>query len=174
MDKQVQENKEESLFLDRWFSKIENIATGAVAITCFLILFWIVGSVFSRSFFNYPLQGVYELVALLMIPVAFLPLSYTQRFREHIRIDFLISRLSGRAYSVLETIIMVLCLIVFSIVLPQIIKHAIGLWEVGENDPGAFDVPIWPFYFFAVFGVILLMVRFLIDAIQSIQKLFKA
>ena len=174
MDEQVKEKKRGLFSVDRWFSKIEDIVTGTGAIICSLVIFWIVVAVFSRSFFNYPLQGVYEFIALLMIPIVFLPLSYTQRFKGHIRVDFLISRLRGRAYTVMEIVMTLLALIAFFIVTTQIIKHAISLWQVGESESGAFYVPIWPFYIPAALGGILLIVRFFIDTVQSIQKLFKA
>lgn len=168
--------KESSNFWERseaWLSKIEDVINYGVSLLSLFVLFWISASVLSRNLFNYPFQGVYETVGLLMVPIVFLPLSYTQRFQGHVRVDLVLNYFKKRSQALIESFLALICFLCFLTVIQRVVVHAVHLWNVGETDPAAFDMPLYPFYLIGIIGLLLLLARFLLEFVLWIQKYSK-
>lgn len=155
-------------------AKVENAFIYLVSLICFGMMIWLVASIISRSFFGTPWKGVYEFAGLLMISVVFMPLSYSQRYKEHVNVDFLVKKLKKRPFFLVQLIISLISLILFIIVGIEIAMNTLHLWEVGENEPAAFSVQLWPFYLSAVLGAFMLATRFIIELFNYAKELLGA
>jgi TRAP-type C4-dicarboxylate transport system permease small subunit len=68
-------------------------------------------SVSGRKFFNQPLNGYVDYIEAAMPVIAFMGVSYVQRFGGHIRMDMIIGKMRGRVLWALELLTVTLILV---------------------------------------------------------------
>ena len=105
--------------LATWHGAIDGIsaimaAVGGLALLLLLVI--VAASVAARYFINKPLIFVDEVASYLMLGIVFLGLAPAVKAGGHIRVEVLVSRLSGRTARIVETAALVVA-IVFGVVL---------------------------------------------------------
>jgi TRAP-type C4-dicarboxylate transport system permease small subunit len=126
-----------------------------------------VGDVVSRSFFNKPIPGSFELSEYLLAVIVLLGAAYTQQVKGHVGVDFLSSRFSTKIQATLQALTTLACLSIVAILVWQ--GYLEGIHEKAVSDQ--LRVPQWPFKLLVAFGGLLLWLELLLDLISSIQKI---
>ena len=155
-----------------WHWVIEAIAWGsrlAIGIMMALITVEVVG----RKLFALPIRGTVEIVAALMVVIVFLAWSYTQSHDGHVRVEFLVQRLGHKTRSMLEAIIILVMLGIFSIMIWQTLVYALDAQSVGLRYDTA-RIAIFPFRLVVSIGIFFLWLQLLIRLVSSIAGLLPA
>jgi TRAP-type mannitol/chloroaromatic compound transport system permease small subunit len=124
-----------------------------------------------RSFFNRPIDGVVELVAVTMAVIVFCQLADTVRLGKLTRSDAFLSKLQGSnnmaarllvmSFDVLGIAVMV-CIIVGTT--PILIESIQRGYYIGEQ--GVFTLPDWPIKAIIVLGSVACALCFLVRAVH--------
>ena len=152
-----------------WHWVIEAVAWGSrVAIILTMLLITV--EVLLRKFFAFSIVGTVEIVSALMVVIVFLAWSYTESQQGHVRVEFLVQRLGRKTQSVLEAIITLVMLGVFSIMIWQATLYALDAQRVGLLYETA-RVAVFPFRLIVPIGVFFLCLQLVIRLGSSIARL---
>jgi len=129
--------------LHRGFMPIEDFANLAAAAAIMLLMVLGVLQIVLRTVFNTPINGYIDLVELSMASMAFLGAAYTQRLGSHIRMELLVSRLSGRALWLLEAIGAAIAMFVIAVLIYHSYGHFLRAYTLGDTTIDA-EYVTWP------------------------------
>ncbi|ANB34959.1 TRAP-type C4-dicarboxylate transport system permease small subunit [Rhodovulum sulfidophilum] len=135
--------------LDRGLYRLERQLALVAGLTVFVLMLLAVISVGGRHFFNQPLPGSVDWIQQGMPLIAFLGIAYTQRDGGHIRMDILVSRLSGRALWAAETVTTLAMLVVMALLVWGSFAHFQRSFDWGAplfSRDSSIDInlPLWP------------------------------
>ncbi|PRY85370.1 TRAP transporter small permease subunit [Donghicola tyrosinivorans] len=121
--------------LDRKLLRLERFMALLAGLSVFGLMVLAVVSVTGRNGFNQPLPGYVDWIQQLMPLIAFMGISFVQRDGGHIRMDILVSRLSGRALWLFEFITTALVLLLMVML----------VWGTWAHFDRSFDMtkPMW-------------------------------
>ena len=97
---------------DRALLPVERVFALFSGLAVFSLMFLAAYSVSGRKFFNQPLNGYVDYIEAAMPVIAFMGVSYVQRFGGHIRMDMIIGKMRGRVLWALELLTVTLILVV--------------------------------------------------------------
>ena len=97
--------------LDRALLPLERFCALLSGLAIFSLMFLAVYSVTGRKFFGSPMMGYVDIIEVMMPIIAIMGVAYVQRDGTHIRMDMLVSKLSGRALWLFELISVLMILI---------------------------------------------------------------
>ena len=97
--------------LDRALLPLERFCALLSGLAIFSLMFLAVYSVTGRKFFGSPMMGYVDIIEVMMPMIAIMGVAYVQRDGTHIRMDMLVSKLSGRALWLFELISVLMILI---------------------------------------------------------------
>ena len=169
MENSPKEGKKNGLdIVEGWLSKIEIIIAWAMAVMSMIIMFWIVAGITGRFVFLNPLKNT-EFIALLMIPLGYLPLSFGLKHDVHVRVDFFINMLKGRVlYHRINAVLPLLGIFGLAIVTVTSFQYTHELFVSGEIEMNAYETELWYFYGAGSLGFALLTIRLMIQFIENL------
>lgn len=140
-------------FLVKLSDQVAKLLMVMAAGWAFVLSFIILADILGRSLFNYPLNGVKEIVANSIVMIVFLQAGYAIRSRSMLRAEFLVSRFP-KAFKRLSLFLSYLFgLVFFVIVFTSGWDFAIESWVKGHYEgEGALHVPSWPTRFIILIG----------------------
>ncbi len=156
------------------FSVMNSMGTAWV----FVLLVIINLDIGGRVFFNHPLRGVSEIVAMSIVACVFLQIAHTLKTGRLTRSEILLNVLQKRLPKLrqfLEGIYHLVgaCLlaVLFSASVPLFTRS----WEIGEyvGAEGDFMAPIWPVKLIILIGCAAGSLQFLIIAARSFREIFR-
>lgn len=106
-----------------------------------------------------PLVGMSELSVFVLIIVTYLGLSGGEEMRQHVRVEVVLSRLSGRTKLLVEWIVSVFELLTISLMLVAVCINALKSFRTGEAVTGAVQLPLWPVKWIMVVGLFLYLLQ---------------
>lgn len=111
----------------------------------FLIFIMVMTSVdiVLRYVFLRPLEGSYELVSLMMVPIALFGVSEAQARNIHIRVVAVQERLPMRARLLAETLSLLIMLGIAALLTWQAAVFAMEAWRIGDTMLGHTRLPTW-------------------------------
>ena len=142
----------------------------AAAFLMFIMVFTSLDIVL-RYVFNKPLEGSYELVSLIMVPVALFGISEAQAQNAHIRVAALQERLPLRARLLLETLTLLIMLGVSALLTWQAATYAIEAWRIGDLVMGISRLPTWHARAAVAVGTGCLSLRLVMQLARSVFRL---
>ncbi len=161
-------------FTDKIFSvpfKITKIlGSGLIMVTVLLMTINVVG----RYIFKRPVEGSDELIGFLILCTAAFAFSYTQREKQHLRVDVLIDRLSGKVRDFLDLFALILGLGVSIIISWQMFEAArkyILHIQGGPPVSWILGIPYYPFLLVLGVGYGVYALAVFSDAITFMIKL---
>lgn len=165
-----------SMLMDKIFSNPVKLMLAIGSCAIFAIMALMTVDVIGRYFFKHPIVGSDEIVGVLLICLAACGFSYTQRLKQHIRVDLLTSHLPVKARLALDLITnLIALLVVFGITWQMFVAARRYLLHLQGGSPVSvtLGIPWYPFIIilgagFAIFGLILLA-----DFIAGILKVGK-
>lgn len=157
----------------RLLDRIAQIFAWIACLFCFVMMVHVTADVTGRTFFNYPLIGTLEIVsAYYMTLLAFLPLAWVTRQREHIFVELFTSRMSFRNTLRLDVFVALLTLFYVSLFGWQAAIMAIEKTEIGESWEAATGyIPVWQSRWVLVTGLASMAIFVLLQILKDIAVL---
>lgn len=139
----------------------------------FALMVLINADVFSRFLFNFPIQGVTELVELSIVGIVFLQAGDAVRMGRLTRSDGLFSKLVQRRPVIghsLGALFDLAGAVFFIAILLGAVPRLVEAYERGyfAGNEGIFVVPVWPVRLILVIGCIVIVSQFLMRAKRHI------
>ncbi|MCF2906642.1 TRAP transporter small permease [Octadecabacter sp. CECT 8868] len=129
--------------LNRGLIPIEDLANLLAAVAIMALMFLGVAQIVLRTIFNNPIDGYIDLVELSMASMAFLGAAYTQRMGSHIRMELLMSRLSGRGLWAVEAFGAAVAMFIIGVLIYYSYGHFLRAYTLGDTTIDA-EYPVWP------------------------------
>ena len=155
--------------LERIFALVSGLAV-------FSLMFLAAYSVTGRKFFNQPLSGYVDYIEAAMPVIAFMGVSYVQRFGGHIRMDMIIGKMRGRLLWAMELFTIILMLVVMAALIWGSWAHfdrSFDLTKPMWSRDSSIDIgiPMWPSKLLIPVAFGLLSVRLSLQAIGYARAL---
>ena len=147
-------------------SKVEGTLNIVGVALIMILMFLTVADIIGRYVFLSPILGAVEISELIMAPIVMFGIAYTQRIGGNVRFGLFIERVpKGRAYHITESISLIVCLLVFTILTFYSLKTALFNLEI-KSQTGMMLWPTWPSHLCIPIGGFLVCIRFAIQLIQ--------
>jgi tripartite ATP-independent transporter DctM subunit len=145
---------------------------GMGVILLLAIMFLLVAEVILRRFFNRPFTGTFELVQFMLVTIVYLGTAYTATKKAHIAVDLVVSKLSPKAQTVIDTLTLFMSFGLIALMTWRNIFRARNLWLQNESS-FLLSVPFFPFYYLVAFGCGVLSLVLLVQFLESLSKTHK-
>lgn len=148
--------------------------TAIGAVTLAIMMFLSIADICGRFFFNKPVPGTYEMVALMVVLVGCLGLGYCQLVKGNIMIDIFTKRLSPRGQAGMNVISYLISIAICGLICWQgsLRMHEYLLKQFGGRTI-VLGIIYWPFMLlFAVCFAWVTMI-FCLDLYKSLREVFK-
>jgi TRAP-type C4-dicarboxylate transport system permease small subunit len=136
-------------------------------IATFVMMLLVVINVLGRYLINKPLTGTLEFTESLLVLIIFLSVALTQYDGGHIRVILLTRRLKQPWSHVLSVACMLAGAFFFGWCAIAAWNFAYQAWTFNEQEWGTVVFPLWPVKFVVFFGILLLAIQFLLDAVAE-------
>lgn len=161
---------------DRALLPLERIFALVSGLAVFSLMFLAAYSVTGRKFFNQPLSGYVDYIEAAMPVIAFMGVSYVQRFGGHIRMDMIIGKMRGRLLWAMELFTIILMLVVIAALIWGSWAHfdrSFDLTKPMWSRDSSIDIgiPMWPSKLLIPVAFGLLSVRLSLQAIGYARAL---
>ena len=128
-----------------------------------------VADVLLRLFLDRPIRGAFEIVEFLMVMVVFSAMAYTGLLRGHIVIQILSSRLPECPRAILDSIADLISIGFCCLLIWQGIAQA-QMTRLRNDISGVLSIPVSPFYYVVVLGMVLMGLVFLANLLDSVGR----
>lgn len=136
-------------------------------IITFAVMCLVVTNALMRYGLNQPVKGTLELTEAALPLMIFLSLALTQYHGGHIKVVLVTQHLGQGGQRALRVIAMLMGAGLFAWAAYAGWLMAEKSWRIGELERGSIRFPIWPIKGAVCFGLLLLSIQFLIDAIYA-------
>jgi len=159
--------------LGKAFDFVERLASiGSGYLITFLMLL-VVCDVIYRFTLSKSIAGAYTLSEMIMVGICFLALSFTQKEKGHVAVDFVVVRLEGKPYQTMEIISSLLSFVICVLLFYRATIEARIAVDIRLVTSGIVEWPAWPLKIVVAFGFLLLGIRVAIQLSQQIYFAFK-
>jgi len=156
--------------VNRILWRLENgLSLASAGLVLFAMLF-VTAEVFSRNpvLFNSPIPGHLELSELLMPPLIYLAISYTQATGGHVRMTLFIDLLPPKGRAFIELVVRALSIGICAILCYFSAKHALRVWQFGDVTMSPPYFVVWPSAIMAPVGLFLLTLRMYLEVVHLV------
>jgi TRAP-type C4-dicarboxylate transport system permease small subunit len=122
-----------------------------------------------RYFFKASIPAGMELTQVMLAVLVFFSFGKAQQGKIHVRVEFLIEKLSSKTRNYWEIVVHFLALIFFAVIFGGAIGFFIDSYEMKEYFPGVIPVPIYPARGAIVIGSGLMIIELLRDLISLLR-----
>jgi len=158
--------------IGRLAHRISQVVNSVGIFIILLMMLLTTTDVFLRYLFNRPILGTVELTEFMMLIIVSFGLAYTQVNKGHIFVELIVSKFSPKTRAIIESLGYFLCLIIYLLIVWQTLVQA-DVQRIHGVKTGALEIPKYPFYIILAFGFGLLSFVFLVDLIDSLNRLIK-
>ncbi len=151
---------------------IRALSYGVCSVGMFLIIplmLMTTSDVISRSFFNKPIAGSFELSEYMLAVIILLAAAYTQQVKGHVWVDFFTVRFPPRGRNVFRVITDLASLFIISVLV--VMGYVQAHEERAVSD--MLRIPQWPFKMLVCVGGFLLWLEILMDLFESVGKVVR-
>lgn len=152
-------------FVDR-FELVLNYLS--VTLLSAMVLF-ATADVIARYIFNHPIRGALESYSLLMAGGIFLIMGYVQSTKSNIVLDLFVSRYPPRAKYVVDLVVLVITLGLFSLIAWQSFGVAFKDISSGRLIENIF-IPVYPFEFLLTFGAVMVCIESILQIVRLVYQ----
>lgn len=129
--------------LDERLGRVETWFNLVAAIFIFALMLLGIVQILGRKLFNAPVPGYIDLVELSMATFAFLGVAYCQRLGGHVRMDWLIKMIKGRAHWTMEIMSTLVALAIIGVLGWYGFEHFLRAYQLGDSTIDV-ELPVWP------------------------------
>lgn len=119
---------------------------------------------------GHPIPGAVELAGFALAWVIFLGLAPCEENHGHIRVEFLITRLSGTFRDAMELFTYGVGFFIYAIMTWQTAIDALASWKIREAIPGMFLMPVYPAKTLVPIGCALISIQLAINSMEYAKK----
>lgn len=145
------------------FHRVLGVLSGVAIL---VITLTVIIDVALRALFNAPLHGATEFSTLLMIGLVYLGLASVQAGKANFRVEVVLMLLPAGGRRLLEAVTTLLAAAAVGVVAWHTGHEAWTSVMRQEMSFGAVVFPVWPARVVITFGLVMLLVQFVIDAIR--------
>jgi TRAP-type C4-dicarboxylate transport system permease small subunit len=149
------------------FSRMLNVLSGIALVLMMALVF---ANVALRAVWN-PILGTYEFTGFLAALTIALALAHCAAKKGHVAITLFAERMPDRIQAILDTIVAILGIVLYSVLAWQCSKYAIVMYRSGEVSITTLT-PFYPFLFIVAFGFAMLAMVLLNDLFKSLRRVF--
>jgi TRAP-type C4-dicarboxylate transport system permease small subunit len=122
---------------------------------------------------GHPLMGSIDLGEIMLIPIAFFAMAYTQSIKGHVKVKIIIEHLPRRVQALLDTITLLLSTLIYALIVYAMVNRALGVIQSTAPGPvtSLLEIPIVPFYGVIAFGCLLLCLELIVDIVHALTRL---
>ena len=135
-----------------------------------IMLLTIIGIIL--RFLGAPLSGITNLSESLLIIAVYCGVAYAQQVKQHVAVEFLITRLSRTPQKILTMINLIIPFGICTILIFVSWNFALESWHVSERMSGAPFFPIYPPKIAIAIGISLLWLQLLADLLREVSLSF--
>jgi len=146
--------------------RIENALSLVSAALILFAMLLVSAEVISRKFFNMPIPGQLELGELLMPPIIFLAIAYTQSSGGHVRMTVVIDHLPPAWRHFTEIAVKVLAIAVYAVLCFYSAKYAYRTWQFDDVTMSPPYLLIWPSAIMVPIGMFLVALRVYLEVLH--------
>jgi TRAP-type C4-dicarboxylate transport system permease small subunit len=146
--------------------RIENALSLVSAAMILFAMLLVSAEVISRKFFNFPIPGQLELGELLMPPIIFLAIAYTQSTGGHVRMNVVIDHLPPALRHATEIAVKVLAIAVYAVLCFYSAKYAYRTWQFHDVTMSPPYFLIWPSAAIVPIGIFLVTLRVYLEVLH--------
>lgn len=139
------------------------------AIITALMMFLTVADVLGRRFLNMPIPGVFELTKFGLVLTVSFGLAYAQIEGENLGITVLFDKFPKMVKKVLDVIITIVSIGLFSIVFVNTLKYAARVSNANQIT-SVLRLPVHPWIYVSAIGIAILVLALIGDLINNIQN----
>ena len=156
--------------LGRVWNTVVRVIAWCSAIAIIVMVSLTVIEVVGRKFFGFSVAGTVEIVSALLVVAGFSAWAYTQSQQGHVKVEFVVERLSATTRLVLEICITLVMLGVFAIMLWQTTIYAFdSLHPLKVFDSAR--IPEFPFRLLVPVGIFLISLQMLVQLVPKVYRL---
>jgi TRAP-type C4-dicarboxylate transport system permease small subunit len=149
------------------FSRMLDVLSG-IALVLMMVLVFV--NVALRAVWT-PILGTYEFTGFLAALTIALALAHCAARKGHVAITLFADMMPNRIQAILDTIVAILGIVLYSILAWQCSKYAMVMYHSGEVSLTTLT-PFYPFLFVVAFGFAMLALVLLNDLFKSLQRIF--
>lgn len=142
------------------------------SVAVLLVFLLVFVDVIGRYFFNRPIPGSNDIGELLLIPVAFFAMGFTQLMKTHVRVTLIYERFSQKGKAVIDFVMFFLGAAVWGLVAWNLGGRALELTinpSVGSSSL-ILGIPHLPFLYLATVGSLLFFLQLLADSVRALTE----
>jgi len=152
--------------VNRFAWRIENALSLVSATLILLAMLLVSAEVISRKFLNMPIPGQLELGELLMPPIIFLAIAYTQSTGGHVRMTIVIDHLPPAWRHATEIAVKVLAIAVYAVLCFYSAKYAYRTWQFHDVTMSPPYFVVWPSAIVVPIGMFLVTLRVYLEVLH--------
>ena len=153
-----------------WLSDVGGFASSVIMLA---VSFAVIFEVISRFIFNRPTNWVVEYSIYGLVAVTFLGAAYVEKINMHIAVDFVSSRLSPKARTILETATYCLSVIFLGFFCVYGWDFFNTAWQQKRISATVLRTPMWIPYSMMMIGVSILFLQYIKQFIAKFTQLSK-
>ena len=154
--------------VNRFAWRIENALSLVSAALILFAMLLVSAEVISRKFFNTPIPGQLELGELLMPPIIFLAIAYTQSTGGHVRMTVVIDHLPPAWRHATEIAVKLLAIAVYAVLCFYSAKYAYRTWQFHDVTMSPPYFLIWPSAIMVPIGIFLVTLRVYLEVLHLV------
>jgi len=162
-------------FGEKLGSGIDNISRGISWLSTtgvFLVFLVVVVDVIGRYFFNRPIKGSNDICELLLIPVAFFAMGFTQLMKDHVRVTLFYEKFSPKGKAIIDGLVFLIGAVIWAVVAWNMGVRGWKLILSPQTAPSSMilKIPHLPFICMVVVGSILFSLQLIVDSIRAFSR----
>ncbi|HUU71007.1 MAG TPA: TRAP transporter small permease [Burkholderiales bacterium] len=152
--------------INRLAWRVENALSLVSAALILFAMLLVSAEVISRKFFNTPIPGQLELGELLMPPIIFLAIAYTQSTGGHVRMTLVIDHMPPAWRHVMEIAVKLLAIAIYAVLFFYSTKYAYRTWQFQDVTMSPPYFLIWPSAAMVPIGIFLVTLRVYLEVLH--------
>jgi TRAP-type C4-dicarboxylate transport system permease small subunit len=154
--------------LQRLNARVVRVLLALAALQIFLLSFLVVADVIGRGAFNSPVKGTPEIVSMSIVIICFLLAGYAVQSGGMIYTDVVVGAFGARGRAFARLLSAVLGILFFALIVWGSYEPTLHAWTSGEYEgEGALRVPVWPARSIVLIGAALVVVTYLLHAVNA-------
>ncbi len=156
--------------LERFSLRLHSVLGTFSGFFCCLLTLIVLVDVIGRYAFKHPLMGGTELAQSSLVLFVFLGITYTQTLHRHIKVTFILERISPKWEKRSEILNLAVGAILIGLLAWQAFingMQSLQTWETGQE---LLDLPIFPIKFAVFLGFFLFCVQCIIEIIVNLAN----
>lgn len=158
--------------LDNLNATLTRALLAAAAAIIFCLGFLVCADIFGRALFSSPVKGTPEIVSMSIVIITFLLAGYAVQSGSMIYTNVFTGMFGLRGEAFGKLLSALLGILFFGLIVWGGFEPSIHAWTSGEYEgEGALRVPVWPARFAVIVGAILVVVSYVLLAVNALCTL---